>query len=194
MKEISVLFVGNSYTHYNDMPKSIFAKLAKKEGYDVKLTQVTKDGYRLCQFADPNTEGGAELRNAICGAHYDFAIIQEQSLNPITNEKEFLDGACKVTDLIPADHFILYATWGRNDESEELAALSLTREEMTEKLSAAYHKAGKLIGARVAEVGKAFLAYAREKDKNELYNPDNSHPSKTGSSLAARVILDCIVG
>ena len=96
--------------------------------------------------------------------------------------------------MIPADHFILYATWGRNNESEELAALSLTREEMTEKLSAAYHKAGKLIGARVAKVGKAFLAYAREKDKNELYNPDNSHPSKTGSSLAARVILDCIIG
>jgi hypothetical protein len=63
---------------------------------------------------------------------------------------------------------------------------------MTEKLNAAYHKASQLYGARVAEVGKAFLEYAENHDRNELYNEDNSHPSEIGSTIAAQVIFNAM--
>lgn len=194
MKKISVLFVGNSYTFFNEMPETIFPEVATEAGYEVEVTQITQGGYRLCQFADANDEQGKRLREAIAGKHYDCAVLQEQSLNPITNEEQFLEGVRDTMPLISADRFVLYATWGRNNESPDLEKLGLTREEMTEKLNAAYHKAGRLFGARVAEVGKAFLAYAEEKDRNELYKPDNSHPSALGSRIAARVIFDCLIG
>ena len=101
--------------------------------------------------------------------------------------------AAELMSLISADRFVLYATWGRNDGSPDLERLGLSCEEMTEKLSSAYNKAGGLFGARVAEVGKAFLKYAENRDRNELYNPDCSHPSEIGSEIAARVILDCLI-
>ena len=190
MKKLKVIFVGNSYTFYNEMPKSIFSRLVIDAGYEIELTQITKGGYRLSQFADANDTEGARLREAIRGAHYDYAVLQEQSINPITNESQFLDGVRDVTSLISADQFILYATWGRNDESADLKKLGISREEMTEKLSVAYNKAACLFGARVAEVGKAFLEYSKDHDKNELYNADNSHPSEIGSEIAAQVIFD----
>ena len=194
MKKLCVLFVGNSYTYCNQMPKVLFAELASEVGYEVEVTQVTKGGYRLCQFADPTDEWGMQLREAIDGAHYDYAVLQEQSLNPITNETQFLDGVRDVMTLISADQFVLYATWGRNDGSPDLKRLGLTCEEMTEGLSAAYNKAGQLFGARVAEVGKAFLAYAEEHTRDALYIEDNSHPSQIGSAIAARVILESMIG
>ena len=91
--------------------------------------------------------------------------------------------------LISADKFILYATWGRNDQSEKLCALGITREEMTNKISLAYNKAAEFYGATVAEVGKAFLEFSMTNNKDELYNPDNSHPSLLGSQIAANEIL-----
>lgn len=182
MKKLQILFLGNSYTYYHDMPKTLFSELAAAGGYEVAVTQITHGGYRLCQYADPSDEEGKHLRETIEGKYYDYAVLQEQSVNPITNEAQFLEGIRDVMALIPADQFILYATWGRNDGSPDLEKLGLTREEMTEKLSAAYHKAAQLYGGRVAEVGKAFLAYP---NKDELYISDLSHPSAVGSAIAA---------
>ena len=188
-KRLRVLFVGNSYTYFGDMPNVTFKQTAEEAGYEVEITSITCGGYRLCQFADPENEHGIRLRKAISGVRYDFAVLQEQSLNPIKNEAEFLCGVRDVAALIDADRFILYATWGRNDNSPDLEALGLDRVEMTERLSAAYNKAAESIGATVAEVGMAFLSYAREHDKDELYAPDCSHPSPVGSNIAARTIF-----
>ena len=132
-------------------------------------------------------------RNSVNGNRYDFVVIQEQSLNPVKNERDFINGVKGVMALINANKFILYATWGRNDESPDLATLGLTREEMTERLSIAYNNAGKECGATVAEVGKAFLEYSKNNDRNSLYNPDNTHPSAIGSELAAKIIFNKMI-
>ena len=189
-KKLKVLFVGNSYTFYNDMPQAAFARAAGERGLEVEVTAVTRGGKRLCQFADPDNDEGKRLRETVAGQHYDCAVLQEQSLTPVVNKAQFLAGVEGVKALIDADRFVLYATWGRNDESPELQTLGMTRAEMTEQLSAAYNEAAALCGAAVAEVGKAFLDYAAQHDRNELYNPDQSHPSALGSEIAARVILE----
>ena len=193
MKTLRVLFVGNSYTFYNQMPQTAFTELAAAAGYAVEVTEVTKGGYYLSQFADPENEHGKRLRETIAGKRYDFAVLQEQSMNPIKDEARFLKGVADVKALIDAEQFVLYATWGRNDGSPNLAELGLTREEMTEKLSIAYNKAAAQIGAKVAEVGNAFLAYAATQNKEDLYNPDKSHPSALGSAIAAKVILEQMI-
>ena len=193
-KAINVLFVGNSYTFFNKMPHTFFKAEAENAGYTATVTEITKGGYRLAQFADPENEHGIRLREAINGQHYDVAILQEQSLNPIKNEEQFIAGARDVKALIDADKFVLYATWGRNDGSPHLEELGIDRLEMTEKLSLAYNKAGEQLGMAVAEVGKAFLEYAENGSKDDLYNPDMSHPSPIGSEIAAKVIFKACVG
>lgn len=193
LKKLRVLFVGNSYTYYNDMPQNFFTDCAKAAGCEIEVTSITRGGHRLAQFADDQYEEGIRLRQAIGGKHYDVAILQEQSLTPIKDEEGFLKGTEDVAKLISAERFLLYATWGRNDGHPALEELALTRREMTEKLSEAYHKAAERIGAEVAEVGFAFLDYSERGDVNDLYNPDKSHPSAIGSKLAAEVIWERIV-
>ena len=185
-KKLQILFVGNSYTYYNRMPHEAFMEAAKEAGCAVEVTEVTHGGYKLCWFADPENEEGKRLRGTVAGRHFDYAVLQEQSCNPVKDEEEFFAGVAGVKGLIDADRFVLYATWGRNDGSPELEALGLTRQEMAEKLNEAYHEAGKRWGMAVAEVGKAFLCYP---DKDALYDPDKSHPSIIGSRLAAQVIF-----
>ena len=192
MKKLKILFVGNSYTYYNQMPETSFIEEATAAGYEVEVTAVTHGGYRLSQYADPSDEEGIRLRQTIEGKHYDFAILQEQSHTPVTNEEGFLSGVRDVMKLIDADEFIFYATWGRNDGCELLDELRLTSDEMTEALSRAYNKAAELYGGKVAEVGRAFVAYAAFNDKNELYRSDASHPSALGSAIAASVIFKTI--
>ena len=188
-KSFNILFIGNSYTFFNDMPETYFKKVTEDAGYNVTVTAITKGGAYLYQYADQEHEQGKQLRQVISEKKYDVAVIQEQSVNPIKDENSFLNGVRDIKALIDAEHFVLYATWGRNIGSSTLDKLALTREEMTEKLSLAYNKAAKLYGMRVAEVGKAFLQY---EPRNDLYNQDNSHPSAIGSMIAARVIFETV--
>ena len=188
-KSFNILFVGNSYTYYNDMPQIYFKTEAEKAGYNVNVTAITKGGAYLYQYANSEHEQGKQLLQEIRGKKYDVAVIQEQSVNPIKDENGFLNGVRDIMALIDAEYFVLYATWGRNVESSTLEELALTREEMTEKLSRAYNKAAELYGMRVAEVGKAFLQY---EPRNDLYNEDHSHPSAIGSAIAARVIFETV--
>jgi hypothetical protein len=51
-----ILFIGNSYTYFNDMPAAIFAPLAQEQGTPFAVTAVTRGGYYLSQFADPENE------------------------------------------------------------------------------------------------------------------------------------------
>lgn len=188
-KSFSILFVGNSYTYFNDMPKTYFQKAAEEAGYNVTVTAITQGGAYLHQYADPEHERGKLLRREISEKKYDVAVIQEQSLNPIKDKEDFYGGVRDLKALIDADHFVLYATWGRNVGSSTLEELALTCEEMTEQLSLAYNNAAKLYDMRVAEVGKVFLDY---EPRNDLYHEDHSHPSAIGSSIAARVIWETV--
>ena len=188
-KQLNILFVGNSYTYYNEMPTQSFVREAESAGYRVTVTAVTKGGAYLSQFADPAHEQGVILRQRIEGQHYDFAVLQDQSLDPIVDEDRFFAGVRGVQSLIDADRFVLYATWGRNEGCEKLAELGLTRAEMTEGLSQAYRRAAELYGMQVAEVGRAFLEYP---ERDALYAEDRSHPSALGSAIAARVIWETV--
>ena len=85
----NILFIGNSYTYFNDMPEKIFAPMAEAAGYPANVTSVTRGGYHLFQFADPADEGGKQLRAAIAGNHYDVVVLQDQSSGPIFERAEF---------------------------------------------------------------------------------------------------------
>lgn len=191
---MKILFIGNSYTFFHEMPEKIFAPLARERGMEVEVTSVTRGGWFLRKFADPENEEGKRLREVIAGKHYDCTVLQEQSCNPVRDRADFLRsvGAMRELLLPHTDHFVLYATWGRCEGSETLSELSLSSAEMTERLSAAYREAGQTWDMTVADVGLAFAAYARTHQARELYDPDLSHPSPLGSRIAAETILTAV--
>lgn len=182
---MNVLFVGNSYTYYNEMP-AIFQTLARDNGKDVTATAVTKGGRMLVAYKNPY-DATTEKLVAALQQHYDICILQEQSVLPITGFDTFMEGLALVMDMVKghADRFILYATWGRKAGHKVLLERGWDTESMTEMLAESYQKAADHFGADVAPVGKNFLAASRLLPDLELYNPDLTHPSYAGSVLSA---------
>lgn len=194
-KQIRVLFVGNSYTYYNDMP-DLFREKAEKLEYDASVASVTKGGYYLKAFADPQDEYGQILRQTVEGQEYDVVVLQDQSCNPIQDREGFLTAIGALKSLLEKQttHFVLYATWGRKEGCPKLEELELTNETMTQALAEGYQEAADRYGMKIAHVGRAFSAFRKVFPDVDLYNEDLSHPSVEGSNLAAETILKTVIG
>ena len=196
-KSYSILFIGNSYTYYNDMPSALFAPIAEEAGYRVEVTAITKGAHTLAKYADPADEYGAKVEAALTGEKkYDFVILQEQSLRPAAqNPASFYSAVRNLSERIRATGAepILYATWGRKAGASALDTYGWTNESMTWRLAAGYTAIGKELNIPVVHVGLAFRdAYAN--GTVELYNADLSHPSYAGSYLAAMTLFAGIFG
>ena len=189
-KEYHVLFIGNSYTYYNDLP-SIFKAIAEVDGYNVTVDEVTKGSYTLEKFASESDDYGKRVREKLSsGVQYDFVILQEQSARPASNPGPFYTGVRLLAEMArdAGATPILYSTWGRKAGHATLSQYGWTNESMTWKLAAAYGAIGEELDISVAHVGLAFYdIYAGAKGL-ELYNSDKTHPSKAGSTLAALVL------
>lgn len=193
----SILFIGNSYTYYNDMPTAIFEKMATAAGYTVDVTAITKGAWTLEKFADPGDEHGARAHAALTGEKkYDVVILQEQSLRPAIAPDAFYAAVENLAERIRATGAspMLYATWGRHSDSADLEKYGLTNETMTYKLAAAYAAIGEKLDIPVAHAGLAFYEVYTGESGIDLYNPDLSHPSYAGSYLAAATLYTKIFG
>lgn len=192
MKKYSILFIGNSYTFYNGMPKLLEA-LAASAGYEVEVDSVTKGGYRLSQLADPENEHGKRVEARLTGEKkYDFVVLQEQSLAPaFANAGGFFDAVRNLAERIrtAGAEPVLYSTWGRETGHPALATYGWTSEVMTWRLAASYRAIGEELGLRVADVGLAFYGVYTGDTGIGVYHTDSTHPSYAGSYLAAATLF-----
>lgn len=196
-KQYEILFIGNSYTYYNDLPEMLFAPAAETIGYSINAKRITKGGWYLFDSANPADEVGALVESELLQKKYDYVILQEQSTCSILNPKKFFDGVRKLVEKIRANGAtpLLYVTWGRKDGSDTLTQNGLTNESMTYKIAAAYEAIADELGIEVAHVGLAFRDVDSDTNNGiELYFEDLSHPSYSGSYLAALTILAKITG
>ncbi len=191
----SILFIGNSYTYYNDLP-SIFKSLGESAGYTLDVESITKGSHKLSQFADPSDDYGKKVEEALKGTKkYDYVVLQEQSIRPITEDApDFYSAVRNLADRIrkTGAEPILYSTWGRKTGHSALKTYGWTNESMTWKLAASYQKIGDELNIKVAHVGLAFFDVYTNKKGLELYDADMTHPSAMGSYLAATTLFSKI--
>lgn len=198
--ELSVLFVGNSYTYYNSMPTTIFLEMATAAGYDVNVVSITCGGHSLYQHADPKDAYGMKVAKELLPKNvgmYDFVVLQEQSMRPSVGDYAIFFDA--VRDLAGRAQSIgatpiLYSTWGRRGDSDYLTQTGMTNEIMTWKLAASYTAIAEELNIPVGYVGLAFFEVYTGDSGIELYDPDTSHPSYAGSFLAATTLLAKMTG
>lgn len=191
-KNYNILFIGNSYTYYNDMPISIFAPVAESMGYKFNVKYLTKGGWRLINSANPEDELGALVEAEFNSTKYDFVVLQEQSISPIIRTEEFFSGVRKLAERATKNGAtpMLYATWGRKSGCSTLDEYGWTHESMTWKLSAGYKAIADELGLDVAYVGIAFNdIFTNSENITDVYFEDLSHPSYSGSYLAAITIF-----
>ena len=195
-KSYNFLFIGNSYTHYNDMPEQIFAKILTAAGYNAKVQRVTKGGWYLIDSAKSTDEVGKQVDSALKARNFDYVILQEQSTCPAATPDKFYTGVRNLAEKVKADGAtpVLYGTWGRKAGHSVLANNGWTNESMTWMISAAYEAIGAELGIDVAYAGLAFYdVYTNNKNIN-IYDEDLTHPNATGSYLAAMTIFAKITG
>ncbi len=196
-KEYSILFIGNSYTFYNDMPEEIFAPLSEAAGYSFKVKSITAPSWTMAGWADPEDENGKLLYTELAENKYDYIVIQDQSTQPLKDIGRFYDGVRSVTKMARENGAVplFYCTWGRHDGHAVLENYGVTTESMTWKVAAAYKAIGEELGVAVANVGMAFFdVYTSGERGCDIYHNDLSHPSPKGSYLAAMTIFAELTG
>jgi hypothetical protein len=176
-----VLFIGNSYIFVNNLP-ALLTRLAEgsRSGPAIVTDTVAEGGWTL----QHHWEAGNALQK-IRERHWDYVVLQEQSLLPIQDREAMF----RYSRLFDAEikkvgaRTLFYLTWARENRPEDQAGLS-----------DAYQTIGRELHAVVAPVGVAWQE-ARGKDPGlKLYMEDHSHPSPSGTYLAALVFLAVLHG
>ena len=185
-EKVSVYFLGNSYTQYNDM-SLIFGSIATSMGIDVQTIRRTKGSWHLWQFANKNDTYGAQFHEDLEKYDFDYAILQDGSTQTLSAIAEFYDGVRLVGELVENDggQVILYQTWGRKAGHSVLEQYGLDTDSMARTVAAAYEAIARETGYTVSPAGSAFLDVYTNHPEIELYDPDLTHPSPTGSYLVA---------
>ena len=180
-----ILFLGNSFTFFNDLPKMIGDILHAEVGRSLR------GGAYLFQHLDPADELYAQTHKLLTEERWDYVVLQDQSRGTITHREEFLQAVRTLCPLIRAAGAkpILYETWAYREGSEILASTGLTFEEMQQKLSDGYAAAAAENDALLAPVGQAF---AKARTTTALYCEDDYHPDVPGSCLAAQIFAAVI--
>lgn len=196
-EEIRVLFLGNSYTYVNDLPK-IIKDIAINEGKVFTYESVTPGGCTLFQHLDSQTS-----MSKIRQGNWDYVILQEQSQLPVIDyyRHNTLKPSYKALhDSIllynPEAKVVGYMTWGRRYGGQQCvnfgdglycSANFADFNHMQDTLTAAYCENAYATNSYVAPVGEAWKSALAADPSLVLHSSDNSHPSYDGSYLAACV-------
>ncbi|MDJ0916842.1 MAG: hypothetical protein QNJ05_03695 [Woeseiaceae bacterium] len=167
-----VLFVGNSFTYYNNSLHNHYRALVRASLPDNRnrVRSMTISGGKLYEHAG--------LEAMVNSEQWDIVILQGHSLGPIDGAEPFREAAKKHSKAIrqAGAEPMLYMTWAYTD-----------RPEMTAQLDAAYTSLGAEINAEVAPAGLAFERVTEERPELALRTEDQRHPTLAGTYLAACV-------
>lgn len=176
---VRILFIGNSYTYYNDMPRML-AAMAATGGNEAEVRSVTKGGASLRQLWD---EG--EALDALARERWDYVVLQDHSLMPLSDRRT-MDRSMRLFDeriRAAGARTVLYVTWARAFARDSQGTID-----------AAYQGIGDRLHACIVPVGQAWSIALARQPKPALYDSDQSHPSMAGSYLAAYVFHRMLFG
>ncbi len=181
-RAVRVLFIGNSYTSTNSLPK-VLESLARAKQSPVRFTTAH------------HTPGGATWENhdvnpavtQLIGQGWDYVVLQDQSQQPgvITDvKKAFLSLDSKIRKT--GARTVLFMTWARKLAPPSAFVWNAS-------ISRYYEVHAQQVGAIVAPVGRAWERALRDAAV-VLHASDGSHPGTKGTLLAAYVFYATLTG
>ena len=186
----NVLFIGNSYTAYNNLPQ-LTANVALSTG-DTLIFDSNTPGGQTFQGHFTNSQTTSKIQ----AGGWDFVVLQEQSQLPAFPiqqvQNRVFPFAQKLDSMIhaatPCAQTLFYMTWGRkNGDASNCANWPpvCTYTGMDDLLNERYRFMAEQNDAILSPVG-AVWRYIRENYPTiELYSADGSHPSVAGTYAAA---------
>lgn len=180
----NVLFVGNSFTYYNNSLHNHYGFLVREliepAGGTRRVRIMTISGGYL-----PEHAGG--LPAMLASEDWDVVVLQGHSRGPISDAsgEAFRDAARRYATLIRESGAkpVFFMTWAYSDKPE-----------MTALLDEAYSSIGAELDAQVVPVGLAFDRATRERPDIALRMADRRHPTLAGTYLAACTFVATLHG
>ena len=192
---LRVLFVGNSFTFENSLPRLVHDLAAGDPGGGpIYSVEYAAPGWSLRQA---DKDGG--LTKLLREIKWDVVVLQEKSWLLSFPEEQWRRStypfARDLHGKIAASgaQTLLFMTWGYALGDRRTVPHD-TYAEMQVRLAEGYSKLGAELGARVAPAGLAWAEALRRKPALELWADDGRHPGRSGSYLAACVFYAALTG
>lgn len=170
-----VLFIGNSYTYFWNLPQNV-AAMAASQNIPLMTRQSTVGGSNLGQHW--KGERNLHSLNLIREGDYDAIVIQDHSRRAINAPDSLMYYGQLFGKEIQAKgaRVYLYMTWAREFDPYMQSEITNKYTELAEKINAV-----------VVPVGLAWQRARTLRPNLPLYDADQSHPSPLGTYLNACV-------
>jgi hypothetical protein len=172
---LKVLFIGNSLTYENDLPRTV-ADLALSAGLQTCYCyQIAYPNYAL----EDHWDNRVAVR-ALQDETWDFVVMQ-QGPSALATSRAHLILWAKVWDhLIDSTGAtpVMYGVWPAYDNFSDFP-----------RVAASYREAADSIGALFAPAGEAWRKAWAQDSTLPLYAADEFHPSRMGTYLAALTVF-----
>ena len=183
-----VLFVGNSYTHYNNMPK-LFEQMADSKGIKLEVLMDAKSSHTFQMHSKR-----PELYKNIRSAKWDYVVLQGFS-RELAQDEAVIDSLSlpylkQLLDSIYANNkctnVLLYQTWGYDGGyKDDSLGIDWDYQTMSDRVHRGYLYVGEKLNLSIVPVGKVWETVKENNPQINLYQEDKQHPSLAGSYLAA---------
>jgi hypothetical protein len=168
-----VLFVGNSYTYFWNVPQTV-AAIADHLGVEIITRQSTAGGANLKQ----HWHGDLTLRSRelIADGEWDYVVLQNHSRSTMDSIEQFFTYGKMFIDYIKRHKAqpLLYETWARQYNPA-----------MQAQVSRSYAKLAEQNDIEVVPVGQVWQKLRELRPDLRLFDPDGSHASTIGSYVTA---------
>lgn len=177
-----VLFVGNSYTYFWNLPQQVHV-LSESQDTGIMTAQSTSGGTNWGQHW--RGERDIQSRDLIANGDFDAVVLQNHSMRSFDAPDSLMHYGKLFADLIKEQdaQVYVYMTWAR--EWNPL---------MQDTITEAYMNLAKEIDATVVPVGLAWQKARQLRPDLKLFAEDGSHPSNLGTYLTACVFYKVFTG
>ena len=181
----SILFIGNSDTHMNNMP-AMFDEMCKAEGLNVHVEKSAQSGASFLIHSKRK-----EMYEAIASRKWDYIVLQgfsrELSLDKVQIDEETVPFLEQILDSINEHNedaqVLLYMTWGYDNGFPAREEVN-TFDKMSNSIAKGYSYLREKYDFPIVPVGGAWTV-VKQDTTIDLYSDDRAHPSKNGSYLIA---------
>ena len=183
---LRVLFIGNSATSVNDIP-SMVNRLARKAGYNLEYTSLTKGGSSLSTHADATTDHGKQVLEQI-SLGYDVVIIQDVTSCIKTEEKRAQSiAAAKVLGAAIKESGAEAYIYVRPPTGTDIG--SYKSYEQCIEYDKLFNRIASDIDATNVYVNRACAYVIKNYPNINIWGSDNAHLNKDGAYLTACVFF-----
>ena len=180
-KAIKVLFVGNSFTYFFNLPQ-VVASMVQSQGVEIITRQSTVGGSTLEQHW--KEERGTRTRKLLDSLQWDYVVLNNHSLITVDGPDEFMEYSKKFIELIRSKGAepIIMQTWGY--KSNPL---------LIRPIMEGYAKLAAETKADMVPAGELFAEARKWRPDLEMFQ-DDKHPSSNGTYMLGLAFFKYFTG